>query len=268
MKRPSKFARMQCSTGGFTLIELLLVLGMLVALAALAAPSFQGMLTIRRLESGADQLRTVLRQARREAIEHGVAYRIDLLPETGKLWLRPSADPLPSEEASSSDRESDLRENEASDSADVPKSDRSEAQATTSGATALGGANEREPLPLVREQTELPPGIRIIPSDRVEDWLSARNEDEGTSFAVSATPATSAGEDVADPVSLQAEGEGWMPWFEFFPDGSARQSAVLLVDDAHRFIEAVVDEMTGDVEVSPMRSIDELDEDVEVEGVE
>jgi type II secretory pathway pseudopilin PulG len=230
-------------------VELLLVLGMLVVLAALAAPSFQGMLKVRRLESGADQLRAVLRQARREAMEQGIAYRIDLLPETGKVWLRPAADPIADSQALGAEEGLD-----------------SETDERPPGNSPGGLTGEAKLLPPVREQSEMPPGIRIVPSDRVDDWLaSARSEEGEISMESPATAPATENEDQAEAVSSLTESEGWVPWFEFYPDGSARSSAVLLVDESGRFIETIVDEITGDVEISSLRDAKELDDEASAE---
>lgn len=236
---------------GFTLVELLLVLGLLATLAALAVPSFQAMLEARRLEAGGEQLRTFLRQARREAIESGVHYRVDVQPGAGRLRVCPAADPIVGGES-------------GSDAAEAPSAD----------ARTESGIVRREPL---RAIEQLPPGVVLLTSKTFSQWLVG--EGMGTQL-----PQAEPGEPVAavegahgvaetegaEGADRTLEGESsdevWLPWFEFYPDGSARLATAILLDGQQRFLEAKVEEMTGEVLLSGPRSAADLDEMPEESG--
>lgn len=60
---------MKTQQSGFTLIELMITLAIVVILAVLAVPSFQGMLAGRRVDASADMLVSDFRFARSEAIK-------------------------------------------------------------------------------------------------------------------------------------------------------------------------------------------------------
>lgn len=77
----------------FTIIELLLVLGIIAIVTAMAWPAFAEMFRSARLTDGASELRTFLRQARRQAIEDALVYRCDFLPDADQIRMVPSSDP-------------------------------------------------------------------------------------------------------------------------------------------------------------------------------
>jgi len=72
------------SAAGFTLVELMVVLAVVGLLAATAAPSFQGAVTSRRLESGTTQIVNAIRLARAEAIKR--AGVVVVRPLSGTDW--------------------------------------------------------------------------------------------------------------------------------------------------------------------------------------
>jgi type IV fimbrial biogenesis protein FimT len=83
MKR-IRLPRMTGSAAGFTLVELMVVLAVVGLLAATAAPSFQGAVTSRRLESGTIQIVNAIRLARAEAIKRSAV--VAVRPLSGTDW--------------------------------------------------------------------------------------------------------------------------------------------------------------------------------------
>lgn len=227
---------------GFTLVELLLVLGLLATLAALAVPSFQAMLQARRLEAGGEQLRTLLRRARREAIESGVHYRVDVQPGAGRLRVCPAADPIVGAES-------------ATDTANAPSAD----------ARKESGFVRREPW---RAIEQLPPGVVLLTSKTFSQWLAGEGMETPLPQAEPGEPVAAVAGDAGADGKLEGDSsdEVWLPWFEFYPDGSARLATAILLDGQQRFLEAKVEEMTGEVLLSGPRSAADLDEMPEESG--
>ncbi len=77
------------SRRGFTLIELLLALAVLVALAAIIIPSFQGLLSNRRLARGGDIVRIEMLKARLAAMRSGRTQMLRFQLGAGTLSVRP-----------------------------------------------------------------------------------------------------------------------------------------------------------------------------------
>lgn len=72
-----------------TLFELLLVLVLLVIVASLAAPLFEGSFSSVRLRRGADQVLAAWSEARTHAIESGRIYQFRFKPEEGAYRVDP-----------------------------------------------------------------------------------------------------------------------------------------------------------------------------------
>jgi Tfp pilus assembly protein FimT len=78
---------------GITLLELLLVMAMLVAITALAAPQLAGPLENHRLRKGADQVRTAWSKARVQAMDSGRTFAFRYQPTSNQFLVEPwSAD--------------------------------------------------------------------------------------------------------------------------------------------------------------------------------
>ena len=106
MKR-IRLPRMTGSAAGFTLVELMVVLAVVGLLAAAAAPSFEGAVTSRRLESGTTQIVNAIRLARAEAIKR--AGVVVVRPLSGTDWssgliVNFEADSDPSDTRTAADR--------------------------------------------------------------------------------------------------------------------------------------------------------------------
>ena len=139
--------RLWTSRKGVTLLELMLVLGIITLLMAMAWPAFEGMLATHRLQSGAEQLRNLVREGRRQAIADGLAYRVDILPETGAYRLVLATDPL----------------NEPV------------AEEELTGLASEDSAEEDVFEPLRLEQ-ELPVGVQLLSSEMLLSWRGSRGE--------------------------------------------------------------------------------------------
>lgn len=94
INRPDRIAakRRVERAGGFTIVELLLALAILVTLAALAVPSFTGLLADRRVLRAGDQVRIEFMQARLAAMRGGRTYMVQLSTETHQLRVLPWVD--------------------------------------------------------------------------------------------------------------------------------------------------------------------------------
>jgi len=72
---------------GFTLIELLVVLVILVAMAAVVAPSFTRQYHMAKLNSGARTFLALMQYARSQAVVEGTTYRLNIDQQGQRLWV-------------------------------------------------------------------------------------------------------------------------------------------------------------------------------------
>ncbi len=95
-------------TAGFSLLELLLVIGVLVAVSAMAVPPLMDRIRAGRVQDAAESVREVLGNARRYAIDSGVDYhfRYEL---NGHFFVAIPAEPNPVLANSYSSNEEDTR---------------------------------------------------------------------------------------------------------------------------------------------------------------
>ena len=91
----------------FSLVELLLVVALLGVLMAFAWPSFNELMIAGRLGDGASQLRSFLRDSRRQAMSDGIAYRVDVQLATSLLRRVPSRDDLATDDDVTSSKADD-----------------------------------------------------------------------------------------------------------------------------------------------------------------
>ena len=96
------------STAGFSLLELLLVIGVLVAVSAMAVPPLMDRIRAGRVQDAAESVRDVLGNARRYAIDAGVDYhfRYEI---NGHFFVAIPAEPNPILANSYSGDEQDTR---------------------------------------------------------------------------------------------------------------------------------------------------------------
>ena len=227
---------------GFTLFELLLVVGIFSILLAMAWPAYDQMFAQRQLPEAANQLRTFLRDTRRQAMADGIVYRCDFVPETSRLRMVPASDPYEgeSEEASATD---------------------SQSAAPPSSATGMGVGNGTEVFEPARVEEELSGGIQVIEEKKFEEGPKAKNSE------------TKELENVEEQVETPTDGTSkdssakWVPIAVFYPDGSSAPATIRLIDKENHFVEIYVSALTGEVgigEAQDWRS----DEDVEKEEAE
>ena len=73
----------------FTLLELMLVLAIIVAIGAIAIPSFTGVFDRQRLQASAEKIRLELDRARLEAMRTGQAQMFECIPGAGQYSVHP-----------------------------------------------------------------------------------------------------------------------------------------------------------------------------------
>jgi prepilin-type N-terminal cleavage/methylation domain-containing protein len=79
------------SRRGYTLLEITLVLALICVLAALAAPSFEGMYGHVQVKAAADAFRTAMTEARSHAIDEGIPYSVAIVPGKGNYRVAPDS---------------------------------------------------------------------------------------------------------------------------------------------------------------------------------
>jgi type II secretory pathway pseudopilin PulG len=191
------------------LFELLLVIGVLSVVMAMAWPAFDRMMDARRLGDGATRLRSVLRDARRSAIQDGIAYRVDYLPGSLQLRIVPETDDLSGESAES----------------------------PVAIGSAVAQTPEFEPTRVV---SELPLGVRLVSQEEF-DAGPADKEKDGPAEALDPADETSPGDD--------SSSDEWKPLAAFFSDGSAVETVCRLVDENRQVVELRIVGITGEVEI-------------------
>jgi type II secretion system protein H len=72
---------------GFTLMELLLVMVVIAIAAGIAAPAMRGFTRGRRLPNTAQEIVTMTRWCRVQAISDSTIYRLNLDPTESKIWV-------------------------------------------------------------------------------------------------------------------------------------------------------------------------------------
>lgn len=76
----------------FTLLEMILVMTLIVILAALVVPSIRGFYKGEKLMAATDGVRAAAAQARLMAIDHGIPYRLSVVPGRGNYRAAPDTD--------------------------------------------------------------------------------------------------------------------------------------------------------------------------------
>lgn len=207
------------------MIEVLLVLAILVALAGIAAPTFESMISSRRLRNSAERLANDLLEARVEAMKNGQAqvfkatlngreYSID-------AWLGTYDDVDASAGATVQDATGAIVETEAADG----------------GGVAMEAESSESTI------QELETGIQFASVDTLIDTRSAAAiESETGNVPVAGAAAPVAGGE-SNPVLL-------------YPDGSSTTAQIILADEKGRRMVVQLRGVTGQVTIYQTTSVD------------
>lgn len=210
---------------GVTLIEILLVLAILVALAGIAAPTFESMISSRRLRNSAERLANDLMEARVEAMKNGQAqvfkatingreYSID-------AWLGTYDDIDASAGATVQDATGAIVETEAA----------------AGGGVATSAESTESTI------QELETGIQFASVDTLIDTRSAAAiQTETGNVPVAGAAAPVAGSE-SNPILL-------------YPDGSSTTAQIILADEKGRQMVVQLRGVTGQISVYQTTSVD------------
>ncbi|XZE44462.1 pilus assembly FimT family protein [Pirellulaceae bacterium SH467] len=210
---------------GVTLIEVLLVLAILVALAGIAAPTFESMISSRRLRNATEKLANDLAEARVEAMKNGQAqvfkatlngrdYSID-------AWLGTYDDIDASAGATVQDATGAVVETEA----------------------VAGGGVATSSTSTESEIQELETGVQFASIDTLIDTRNAAAiETETGSVPVAGAAAPVAGGE-SNPILL-------------YPDGSTTTAQIVLADEKGRRMVVQLRGVTGQISFYPTTSVD------------
>lgn len=223
LKAPALFASAP-GRGGLTLLELLIVLGLVIGLAAIAWPSYQSMIERRRLKGDAERVRNALREARRQAMVEGVVYRWEYDPIA---WNHRVARAVPRDPL-----------------------------AGAAGPSITAHSPTAEPTrvePLLEES--LSPGHRLVSLEEVERTKAAGSLDRPAALEdrTPLEPSPQAADDPAGTSAPAAPGvpeAHWRRGATLYPDGTAREMRLALMDEARRYVRIELDPLTGGVEIS------------------
>lgn len=199
----------------FTLIELLLVLSILVVALSVAVPTYESMVTARKIFSAAENVRLELQKARLEAIKTGQAQafrcQIGQTQFSVQPWLK------------------------ASDSV--------EASEGATIVTELGQAFDTEST------------SSGVASESVDPTMGQKAIEEGVVFATADIlndMRAMSEQTVAD--SLQSSVSGWSQPILFYPDGSTTTAHVVIQDVRGRQMAVQIRGLTGEVKILEVAS--------------
>jgi len=232
-------ARSWWGRAGFTIFELILVIGIVSVLMAMAWPAFDQMFAARQLPEAANELRTFLRDARRQAMADGIVYRCDFVPDTARVRMVPATDPY---EGSATDEPTSTQEPSSSPS-------------SQSGADI---GTRSEPFVPTREEKELIGAVRVIDEKKFEEGPAAKDSEAQALENIEKQVEAPAGE------SMSGSATKWVPLAAFYPDGSATQTTIRLIDLDDHFIEIWIAALTGEVSIGESQEW-KSDADVEKE---
>lgn len=196
----------------FTLLELLIALSVLLVLTTLAAPGMLGQLKKQTVMGNAEQVRQILDRARVLAVEGGRTIQVRYEPHGRKYVVLP-----------------------------LDQFDPNDPQVT--GATTSGGSLNAAPTPVkatpyrlheleeackFHVDSSLVSGQSLVTERLGEPWMGHLENGMG-----------------ADTV-------GWSRPILFYPDGSATDGTLVVMDQDHRYIKLHVRGLTGAVWLEPL----------------
>ncbi|MBX9653301.1 hypothetical protein K2Y11_06735 [bacterium] len=211
------------ANAGFTIFELVLVIGIVSVLMAMAWPAFDQLFAARQLPESANELRTFLRDARRQAMADGVVYRCDFVPDTARIRMVPATDPY---EGSMTDEQMSP-----------------EVSASSAPSSGAGSSGEAEVFIPTREEKELSGMIHVIEEKKFEEGPPAKDSEAAALENVEKQVEVPADQSTNDSATK------WVPLAAFYPDGSATPTTIRLVDPEDHFIEIWVAALTGEVTI-------------------
>lgn len=197
----------------FTLIEVLLVLALLVAVAAMAAPALRNTLEAQRLRSAGEELRAQFAKTRVRAMEAGRTFAFRYRPSGNNFMVA----------AWSSDE--DLVESSALTVNGVPLN--------SSNRNTTQGAAPSDPLSNQGETRQLPEGIVFAAGEAAADMrgqlLTEQQAGEG---------------------AIETQ---WSSPIFFYPDGTASTARLSLINQRQQMLTIAMRGLTGVIEISDLQ---------------
>jgi prepilin-type N-terminal cleavage/methylation domain-containing protein len=194
------------SRRAFTLLEVILVMGILVAVAAVAWPSIHRSYESLRLRKAADQVQAGLSRARVEAMSSGVSQVFRFEPNSPRYTITPYQDDSVSLDATA---------------ADTSNSSAGQGSTTPSNAASTPTGGQTDPSNPCQRQ--LPDGFVFATAQRSSDSRTAIAESQLNDGSASAD---------APPVF-------------FYPDGSSQDAVITISTDSGRAISITLRGYTG-----------------------
>lgn len=204
------------SRAAFTVLELIIAIAVIAVLAGLSTPRMLRLLKEQRLKDDTEQVRQLLDRARVQAIEKGIAFQFRYEPEGRRFTLLPYELTEPVNPGQSG------------------------------GAFATGGGVAGTGQPGSVAQSTAYPVFELSEECRFFTPSSL----SGPTIVTEQLP-----QHFMDMLRGGASlGDvSWAPPIVYYPNGTATNGRVLVIDDAKRFLELSVRDLTGTVSVSPIQ---------------
>jgi prepilin-type N-terminal cleavage/methylation domain-containing protein len=203
----------------FTLFELLLVLAIFVALVGIAIPTFDSMISSRRLIQSTTQLRNEIAEARVTAMKTGQAQVLRATLQSQDYSITPWLGSTDSEDASAGATVADA-------SGQIVKTE-----------SVAGGGVATADADLSGETRQLQEGVLFSMIETIIDNRNAADLEESGELAAGGSNAG-----ISSPIL-------------FYPDGSTTSAQVILVDPKGRRMAIQIRGMTGQLSILRLTSI-------------
>lgn len=217
---------MSCKTtnsrNAFTLLELLLVLAILAALAAMVIPSFESMVSSRRLQQSVDQLQNDLMQGRVTAMRTGQAQVFQCVIGSSEYSVKPWLSGNESQNASAG--------------ATLVQG----GQAVKTDTNGAGGVTTQA-VSTDKETVSLKEGVQIQAVETLVDTRNALAIQQGGQTVGAAT--SNAAGSTSSPLLI-------------YPDGSSTMAQITLVDARGRRIAVQIRGITGTITNIKLTNVD------------
>lgn len=203
----------------FTLFELLLVLAVLVALAGIAVPTFDSMVSSRRLQQSTDQVRNQLAEARVAAMRTGQAQVLRATLQTGDYSITPWL-------GGNEDQDASAGATVADSSGQIVKTQSTSGQGVSTSAVDTSA-----------DLKQLLEGVQFAAVETLIDNRSALDLEK------SGETASAGNNGISTPVL-------------FYPDGSSTTAQIILVDTKGRRMAIQIRGVTGQLSIVRLTSVD------------